>query len=453
MIQNRFYIIIIIRVILITLNSLLIAFATVKKIDLYIAANLVLLLVIQVVLLVNYLNRINRDLASFFGAISGGDSSLVYRKTSSSSSFEKLYKLFDQVNQKIQNLKIENTERSFYLQHLVENAGIGIITYNAEGKIDILNPAARNLLNLVPQKKILSFNDFEPKLLEQIKHLKVGESHLFKSEKKQDELQLSMRASEFKLRNKTIRLITIQNIKKELEDNELLSWQKLIRTLTHEIMNSVSPISSTIETIRSFYNKEMLMDPSMNSYLNSEEVIKDTIRGLDIIDERAQGMLEFVNKFRSLTILPIVNLSKISVKDLLQGIKQLFESEIGKHNIQSSVIVDPESLMVKADKQLLEQVLINLVTNSIHFLNGISEKKLALTAFADYSGKVCIQVKDNGIGISEDIRDKVFVPFFTTRENGSGVGLSLSRQIMQLHSAKISFVSTPGVETIFTLVF
>ncbi|MBN1927898.1 MAG: hypothetical protein JW798_18845 [Prolixibacteraceae bacterium] len=451
MIQNRFYIIIIIRVILITLNSLLIAYATIKKIDLYIAANLVLLLVIQVVLLVNYLNRINRDLASFFGAVSGDDSSLVYRKKASGRSFEKLYKLFDQINQKIQNLKIENTERSFYLQHLVENAGIGIITYNAEGKIDILNPAARNLLNLVPHKKVLSIHDLEQNLLEQIKHLKIGEPYLFKSEKKQDELQLSMRASEFKLRDKTIRLITIQNIKKELEDNELLSWQKLIRTLTHEIMNSVSPISSTIETIRSFYNKEMLMDPSMNS--NSEEIIKDTIRGLDIIDERAQGMLEFVNKFRSLTILPIVNLSKISVKDLLQGIKHLFESEIGKHNIQLSVIVDPESLIVKADKQLLEQVLINLVTNSIHSLNGISVKKLALTGFADYSGKVCIQVKDNGIGISEDIRDKVFVPFFTTRENGSGVGLSLSRQIMQLHSGKISFVSTSGVETIFTLKF
>jgi signal transduction histidine kinase len=453
MIQHRFYINIIIRVILITLTSLLIAYTTIGNTDLYMAANLMLLLTIQVILLVHYLNRINRDLASFIGAVTGDDSSLVFKKTSTGRSFEKLYTLFDQVNQKIQNLKIDNTLHSFYLQHLVENAGIGIITYTSEGKIDIFNPAARNLLNLTPQKKVLSIHDLDQKLRVQMEHIKIGEPYLFKIKTTHDELPLSVRASEFTMHHKTIRLLTIQNIKNELEDNELLSWQKLIRTMTHEIMNSVGPISSTIGTIRSFYNQKTMIDSPLNTNVVSEEIINNTIRGLEIIDERAQGMLEFVNKFRRLTVLPVLNPALVYIKDLLQGIQRLFGAEINRQKIQLHIVVDPETLSTKADKQLLEQVLINLVTNSIQSLTGIIEKKITLSAFTHYSGKICMQVKDNGQGIKEDIRDKVFVPFFTTKENGSGVGLSLSRQIMRLHNGKISFASVPGVETVFTLVF
>jgi two-component system nitrogen regulation sensor histidine kinase NtrY len=419
----------------------------------YIAINLILLLIIQVAMLVNYLNRVNRDLASFFGAISADDFTPVYKKKAPIRSFKKLYELFDQMNQKMQNLRIENTQRSFYLQHLVENAGIGILTYTSEGKIDILNRAAKNILNLAPKKNVRSINDLDKKLREQIEHLRIGEPHIIKLEKKNDEMPLSLRASEFKMNNETIRLLTIQNIKNELEENEMLSWQKLIRTLTHEIMNSVGPISSTIKTIRSFYNKEIMTDSSPDSNALTGEIMNDTIRGLDIIDERAQGMLEFVNKFRSLTILPALNLSSVHIKDLLQGIEHLFGSETGKQNIQLSVVVDPESLTVMADKKLLEQALINLVTNSIHSMEGNSEKKLKLAAFSDLSGRVNIQVKDNGKGISRDIRDKIFVPFFTTKETGSGIGLSLSRQIMQLHGGKISFISVPGVETVFKLIF
>lgn len=451
MVHKRLYIGLIIRVILITLTSFLIAYATMRNTDWYIAVNLGLLLIIQVVLLVIYLNRVNRDLATFFGAVLGNDTSLVYKKTALSKSFLKLYNLFDQMNQKFQQLRIENTERSFYLQQLVKNAGVGILTYTSNGKIDILNPAAKNLLDLTTQKRIQTIDDLGHKLREQIQYVNVGEPCLIKLDKKQNELPLSVRASEFKIRGETIRLLTIQNIKNELEENELLSWQKLIRTLTHEIMNSVSPISSTIETIRSFYPKEDTADlpADMNGKI-SREIINDTIHGLDIIDERAKGMLEFVKKFRSFTILPVINRSSVKIKDLLLSIESLFASEIAKKDIQFAVGIDPESLCVSVDKKLIEQVLINLVTNSVYSVEG-KRKKITLAAFADYSGRVYIQVKDNGKGIGMDIRDKVFIPFFTTKEDGSGIGLSLCRQIMRLHGGIISFTSTPGIETVFTL--
>jgi two-component system, NtrC family, nitrogen regulation sensor histidine kinase NtrY len=452
MIHHRFYINVIIRVILIAITSLILSYVVLRRNDLYIALNVLLLLIVQAFLLFYYINRVNRDLTHFFNAVSSDDTTVVYKKTAPGRSFEKLYALFDEISMRIQHLKLENSRRSFYLQHLVDNAGIGILSYTQEEKIDILNPAAKQLLNLSSSKEIQSLNDINKSFVDQIKKLKSGEQRLMKTARGYEPLPLSIRASDFTFRSETIRLLTFQSIKNELEENELVSWQKLIRTLTHEIMNSIGPISSTIKTIRSFHEKEEV--ESSDEFVKfPKETLTDTLRGLDIIDERAQGMLDFVNKFRSLTMLPTVNFTQVEVMELLKGIGRLFNSEILGLHIDMSVAVDPESLCITADKQLLEQVLINLVTNSIHALAENHERKIRLAAFADYTGKVLIQVADNGKGIGEEIRDRIFIPFFTTKEKGSGIGLSLSRQIMQLHNGKITFVSVPGIETVFTLVF
>jgi signal transduction histidine kinase len=441
-----------IRVVLIAATCLVIAYAVIKRADWYIALNFMLLLVIEVILLLRYINRINRDLTNFFGAISSDDSSIVYKKVASSRSFEMLYSLFDLVNQKIQRLKIENTQRSFYLQHLVENAGIGIISFKSGGEIDIINPSARILLNIQASKPIRNLADLDQGTVNQLRNLLPGRQHLVQFRVNDELFPLSVRVSEFIIQAETIRLVTFQNIKHELEENELVSWQKLIRTLTHEIMNSVGPISSSIRTIKSFFQEIPAESGNQNIQLTDEK-ITDTVRGLDIIDERAQGMMEFVDKFRSLTIIPALHHANLKVNDLLQGIKLLFAAETNTRNIELSVRVDPESLVVSADKQLIEQVLINLVMNSIQALDGKNSKKIVLAAFMDYAGRVIIQVSDNGIGIREEIRDKIFVPFFTTREKGSGIGLSLSRQIMRMHGGVIIFKSNPGEETVFSLVF
>lgn len=452
MVHNRFYIITIIRVSLIAATCLVIAFAVIKRADLYIALNFVLLLVIQVILLIRYINRINRDLTNFFSAVSSDDSSIVYKKVASSRSFEMLYSLFDRVNQKIQHLKIENTQRSLYLQYLVENAGIGIISFKSGGEIDILNPSARILLNIPASKNIRQLADLDHDMVNQFSQWLPGRQHLVQLKVNDELLPLSVRVGEFIIKGDTIRLLTFQNIKYELEENELVSWQKLIRTLTHEIMNSVGPISSSIRTIKSFFEGSQDLSGRQNILL-TEETISDTVRGLDIIDERAQGMMEFVDKFRSLTIMPVLHPAEIKVSDLLQGISILFASETNNRRISLSVRVDPESLIVAVDKQLIEQVLINLVMNSIQALENQKNKQIVLTGFNNYAGRVSIQVTDTGCGIGDEIRDKVFVPFFTTREKGSGIGLSLSRQIMRMHKGLISFRSIPGKETVFSLVF
>jgi two-component system, NtrC family, nitrogen regulation sensor histidine kinase NtrY len=452
MVHNRFYIVTILRVILIAATCLGIAFAVIKRADWYIAVNLGLLLVIQVVLLLRYINRINRDLSYFFSAVSSDDSSIIYKRGASSRSFEELYNQFDLVNQKIQHLKLENTQRSFYLQHLVENAGIGIMSFKSGGEIDILNPSARILLNVQALGNIRHLSDLDQVTVSQLRPLAPGRQHLVQFRQNGDITPLSVRVSEFIIQGETIRLLTFQNIKHELEENELVSWQKLIRTLTHEIMNSVGPISSSIRTIKSFFQVNPA-EPGDENIRLTDETIGDTVRGLDIIDERAQGMMEFVDKFRSLTIIPVLHPADLKIIDLLRGIKLLFAAETNSRGITLSVRVDPESLVVTADKQLIEQVLINLVMNSIQALDDQENKQILMSAFMDYAGRVWIQVIDNGSGISEEISDKIFVPFFTTREKGSGIGLSLSRQIMRMHRGMISYKSTPGKETVFSLVF
>ena len=217
-----------------------------------------------------------------------------------------------------------------------------------------------------------------------------------------------------------------------------------------------SPLFQVIQNTDIFggwYVQENSAESGDQNIRLTDEKIADTVRGLDIIDERAQGMMEFVDKFRSLTIMPTLYLAGIKIMDLLQGINLLFAAEANNRDIILSVRVDPESLAVTADKQLIEQVLINLVMNSIQALDNQKSKQIGMAAFIDYAGRVLIQVSDNGSGISEEIRDKIFVPFFTTREKGSGIGLSLSRQIMRMHRGMISYKSTPGKETVFSLVF
>jgi len=302
MIHHRFYVNVFIRVSFITLTSLVLAYVVFHRGDLYIAVNILLLLIIQVFLLLHYINRVNRDLTAFFGAVSSDDTTVAYKKSAKGKSFENLYEQFDQINRRIQMLRLENNRRSYYLQHLVDNAGIGILSYTGGGKIDILNPAAKRLLKLSPSRKILKLEDMDPALAAQLSGIKSGEQCLLKAGSKVEQVPLSIRASEFVIQGDTIRLLTFQSIKNELEENEQESWHKLFRTLTHEIMNSVGPISSSIRTIRSFYEKEPVEPGGSVSF--TRETLKDTLRGLDIIDERAQGMLEFVNRFRSLTIIP-----------------------------------------------------------------------------------------------------------------------------------------------------
>lgn len=409
-------------------------------------------LVIQVVLFIRYMNRLNLDLYNFFSAIRNDDSSIVYERMAPSKSFIGLYKCFDDINQKIRNLKIETVNRNLYLQNLIEHVGIGLMSFDSNGNVEIINSAARNLLQIPPVKNINRLEKIDKSLPDKLKQLPPGSQFLINYKTDNELLKIAVKASLFRIEQKEIKLLSFQNIKNELEENELDSYHKLIRILTHEIMNSTGPILSSISTIKEILTEQKTGKTKKLDAI-SQELLDDTVKGLNIIEDRSGGLAEFVEKFRSLTLLPKPAFLQLPVSDLLKNIEILMSKDLKNKEINLSIEVTPQNLYLNADKKLIEQVIINLVNNSLHALESCNVKKIQLKAFRNTDDKVIMQVSDNGIGIPEAELENIFIPFYTTKEKGSGIGLSLSRQIMRMHNGKITVLSQPGIETTVILEF
>jgi signal transduction histidine kinase len=259
-----------------------------------------------------------------------------------------------------------------------------------------------------------------------------------------------VKATELKFESNVIKLVSFQDITNELDKKELDSWKRLIRVLTHEIMNSISPITS-LATVISGYYKNRDDETTVPLENIDHQVVSKTLSGLNTIEETGKGLLDFVDKYRSLTTLPKPNLCKFTIDSLFRKCKLLMESNIS-NNIKIISSVQPEDISIEADYAQIEQILINLIKNAVEALSNKKNGTIHLNAFyAD--GDILIRVEDNGIGISGDIIEDIFVPFYTTKENGSGIGLSLSKQIMQNHDGTISVNSAPGKGSEFTLKF
>ena len=261
-------------------------------------------------------------------------------------------------------------------------------------------------------------------------------------------LKLSIRKTVFKIHDNTINLVSIQNIRTELEEEEIEVWKKLISVLTHEIMNSVAPIKSLTNTMIKIVEKNSPSEKNKKSEYNV-----DTLMALKAIQKRSKGLLNFVETYKNLTKVPNPVFQDLDLKSLLDEIITFMDSEIKLNNISLTSEVNPANLKVKADERLITQVIINLIKNSIESVNKEKNGKIQIKAFISSQSETIIQVIDNGTGIAADLIDKIFIPFFTTKEHGSGIGLSLSRQIMKLHGGTISVFSKYGIETIFTLIF
>jgi len=262
-------------------------------------------------------------------------------------------------------------------------------------------------------------------------------------------LLLSVRAAKFKMLEKQIKLISLQDITHELEENELDNWQKLIRVLTHEIMNSITPITTLTTSIR----RGLRINDRMKTPREIKiEDIEDIVASNDLIEERANGLTNFVRKYRSLTILPRLSTSEFPLLDLFDKLYKMLSEKLQEQEIKFSCDVKPKDLHVVADRQLIEQMLINLLKNAMEATYHAKNARVKLNAY-QAKERVYISIEDNGSGIPLDIADKIFMPFYTTKKAGSGIGLSLSRQIMRLHKGTISIRSNPGEKTVVLLKF
>ncbi len=417
--------------------------------DYLIIANVLAMLIIQVILLVRNLNRLNKDLESFFEAIKSNDSSIVFSHRKKNTPFKGLYQQLENINRNIQQIKIENQNQNQYFKALVEHVGVGLIAFNSEGKVTLFNRAASELLRKAYLFRISELETVQPGLCNLLEELQPSDQRLVSLYRQQELLQLSFKSTWIKIMDERIKLVSLQNIRNELDEKELESWQKLIRVLTHELMNSAGPMSSTIATLNEFITNSNRKPKKVNELTN--EMVEDIATGLHILEERSIGMVEFVTKFRNLTLLPKPTFSTFSITELLANIRVLMNEKINKRGIDVEIKVPYENMQITADRSMVEQILINLISNAIYALEGIETPRIWLIAKVDENDKPLLIVADNGKGIPEEIRDKIFIPFFSTRKDGSGIGLSLSRQMMRLHGGTLTMTSTPGEMTVFTL--
>jgi nitrogen fixation/metabolism regulation signal transduction histidine kinase len=385
----------------------------------------------------------------FFTSLENNDISISSIGNKKGKSHQNLVNRMNSIKLKIDNLRFENARQYQYLKAIVENIGIGLMVCNNEGKIELINSAGKKILRISNQSNIRQLDLHFENLSKQLLKAPSGQQIMLRLNIENNSIPVSFKISDYRFSNHTVRLISFQNIKNELDAQELESWQKLIRVLTHEIMNSTGPITSSIDSI-----KEFLVDEETHEIKKIDlDTLRDVVRGIDIIKERSIGLSEFVRNFRSLTVKPEIKPEKISIHELFDHIRFLLADELLSRKIEIQIAIHPVTLELYADKNLIGQVLMNLVYNSIEALECLENKIIQLKSFKNLNNNIVIQVIDNGKGIPEDLMDKIFVPFFTTREKGSGIGLSLARQIMQMHNGTINVRSIVGTETTMELCF
>jgi nitrogen fixation/metabolism regulation signal transduction histidine kinase len=431
---------------------MLLALSFVYYKDVLIMANLMIVLGLQTVFFIRKLNRVNHDLENFFQTVKNNDTSVTYRNKYSQSGYDPLFLQFDLINNRIQEIKIENENKNQYFSVLVEHVGIGLISFNDKGNVSIYNGAAKELFKLPHLFHIKQLDRIQKGISALILNLRPSEQKLIPFYRNHEMIQLSVKSSVLKLSGEKLTLVSFQNIKNELEERELDSWQKLIRVLTHEMINSISPVNSSLATLIDLYRDEHSGEYTRVENINSE-IVSDTVEGLEIIDERIEGLIDFVSRFRDLTLLPRPNFVQLNLVDRVKNLSKLLADQLLKENIEIKLIYSKDNIEQKADSVLLDQILINLLKNSIQALEGRHKKVISIIIDKDDKNRSYIEVVDNGCGINKEFQDEVFVPFYTSKKNGSGIGLSLSRQLMRLHGGMISFRSEPNVETRFRLQF
>ena len=452
MIYPKLLIVIIVRVFGLLVNCVVLALTWVYYNDVLVIVNLLIILGIQTYLLIRKLNSVNQDLENFFKSIRNNDTSIKFQNRKSNLGYNELFTQFDLINKSIQNIKIENENRNQYFKVLVEHVGVGLISFNENGKVFLFNGAAKEIFNKADLFHIQHLDRIQDGISSLILDLEPSEQKLISLFRNHEIIQLSVKATKLKMSDENLTLVSFQNIKNELDDKELDSWQKLIRVLTHEIMNSISPVNSSLSTLIDFYH-----DEDTNEQISIKEVdaemISDTISGLEIIEDRINGMLDFVHRFRDIAIVPKPNIQRVDILERIVNVSNLFSEKFRLSEIEFSLICKDTKVDLNVDPVLLDQIIINLLTNSIQAFQGIEDKKIIIRVGRNEEEKVFIEIEDNGCGIEKDLQEEIFVPFFTTKIDGSGVGLSLSRQLMRLHRGTIFFKSVPHKKTQFRLQF
>ncbi len=445
MIYKHFRVNLIFRIILIALSLGVLMYCVFVS-QLYLRSIYVFIFVVFAVAeLIHYVDKTNRDISSFLMAILQNDFTNTYSEKSKGKSFADLYAAFNKITEQFRLLSADKEAQFLYLEMLVEHVKVGILSFDETGHIHLMNEAMKKLVSRSHVHSLKALELTDKTLVDVFHAIRPGENKLVNTIIENKVLQLAIHAAEFKLQGKHYKLVSAQNIKNELEAKEMEAWQKLIRVLTHEIMNSVSPIASLSHTLHT-----MVKTKKGSAEWAGAAVMENLEHGLEAIKVRSEGLQNFTQAYRSLTKIPQPVFATLNIREWLLPIGALFENELALKNIAFNILIADAQLEIAADKELLAQVIVNLVRNAIDAVGNTPNPEIIISAYAA-GDKVHILVRDNGQGIPPDMLDKIYIPFFTTKKNGSGIGLALSKQILQLHNAQLQVQSEEGRGAVFSI--
>lgn len=434
MVYKTFRFQLVLRIVLIILTIVFLFFCVTKTNWIITSSITGIIFFIQIIELINYADKVNRDLSRFLLAIKHRDFSQTFASEGKGKSFNELRDAFNIIIKEFQKISSEKELHHYYLQTIIEHTSIGIIAIANDENVELINQATRELLGINYIKNYQNIERYHPGLTQTLKRIKTGEKEVASIELNGENLQLSIQVSELIMDVKKIKIYSLQNIKSELEEQEIEAWQKLIRVLTHEIMNSVTPITSLTESTIS------MLETNRNENNNQldTETINDIYTGLTTIQKRSKGLLNFVDVYRNLTRIPKPNPVYFKTNEAITNVISLLDAEFKNKNIKLTYSDSSSNTAIFTDKDLLEQVLINLILNAIEALKTTTIPEIKINNYTNENNKTIIEIIDNGNGIDPEIIDKIFIPFYTTKENGSGIGLSLSRQILKQQGGNIT---------------
>ncbi|HEY0176300.1 MAG TPA: ATP-binding protein [Pedobacter sp.] len=429
--------------------GLLLAYLILKTKLWFTIAGVSFILLASVISLYNYINQIRSDIKRFILAIKTRDHTLNFKNKSTKGSFPDLYNSFDEVIKTHKDIQLEQDAMFQLIKAILQQVPAGVIvvkeTKNTQGQTEIafFNEAAATLLSVPVYKYWHRLKQHLPLFAAEIENIRKGGKRFLELKIQDKLIQLSTEVIPLNLYGSDYTIVSFQNIKDEIEQKEIEAWNRLIGVISHEILNSITPISSLSDTVNSMI--------ASKEYLNKED-LEDLKPAVQTIKRRSEGLLDFVKDYRLIAELPTPELESHSIGEILQHIQVLMQPFAAAKNIKLIVGQTASKITVQADLKLVEQALINLVTNSIH---SLEDTPLPLIEI-DYrleQNKLFIDVSDNGKGIEADLLEKIFVPFFTTRKNGSGIGLTITRNIMKMHHGNLEVSSVPKERTILSLVF
>jgi signal transduction histidine kinase len=406
------------------------------------------LLVYELIDMIRFQKKAQDEVSQFVESIHYRDFSRHFDVRKAPTELKPLRKGFNEINSTFKLISRERETQYHYLQKILEIVDTGILSYELEtGETGWINEAFKRIIGIPYVKTITALEKREEVLYKELTEIKPGENKVITITRNQQLIKVLITASLMRSDDKVYKLIAFQNVSEALDETESKAWQKLLSVMTHEIMNSVAPISSLADTLKNRLQSPEIVNSSMGGQLEDLEL------GIDTIKRRSEGLLKFTESYRNLNKITKLDLKKIMVRDIFENLSSLMHPSMEKKHIELEIVLRDPALAIEADINLLEQVMINLLVNAIEAVKDKEHPRITLSAETQQNNRTVVKVSDNGSGIPTELLDKIFIPFFSTRKTGSGIGLSLCKQIMLLHKGNIQVQSAEGVGSAFLLVF